>query len=101
MKSGAGNWRLHLIIQSFTFVLFPAVGLAFHEITRLVWPSEPSAGRDGFLYLCVLPSKVSTSVVLAAVARGNTSGAVFNAALANFLCVIFLALFVRVLIQQR
>jgi SBF-like CPA transporter family (DUF4137) len=23
MKSGAGNWRLHLIIQSFTFVLFP------------------------------------------------------------------------------
>jgi hypothetical protein len=26
MKSGAGNWRLHLIIQSFTFVLFPAVG---------------------------------------------------------------------------
>src|SRR5260221_14449957 len=29
MKSGAGNGRLHLIIQSFTFVLFPADGVAF------------------------------------------------------------------------
>jgi solute carrier family 10 (sodium/bile acid cotransporter), member 7 len=76
MKIGASNWRLHLIIQSFTFLLFPIVGLAFHEITRIIWPSEPSALRDGFLYLCVLPSTVSTSVVLTTVARGNTPGAV-------------------------
>jgi len=39
MKTGAGNWRLHLIVQSFTFLLFPVVGLAFHEITRIIWPS--------------------------------------------------------------
>jgi sodium/bile acid cotransporter 7 len=99
MKSGAGNWRLHLIIQSFTFVLFPAVGLVFLEITRLVWRSEPSAVRDGFLYLCVLPSTVSTSVVLTAVARGNTSGAVFNAALSNILGVMLTPLLVRLLMQ--
>src|SRR5258707_4859871 len=98
-KSGAGNWRLHLISQSFTFLLFPAVGLAFHEITRLIWPSEPSAVRDGFLYLCVLPSTVSTSVVLTAVARGNTSGAGFNAALSNILGLIFTPLLVRLLMQ--
>jgi solute carrier family 10 (sodium/bile acid cotransporter), member 7 len=49
MKSGAANWRLHLIIQSFNFLLFPVVGLAFHETTRVIWPSEPSALRDGFL----------------------------------------------------
>ena len=99
MKSGAGNWRLHLIIQSFTFLLFPIIGLAFHEITRFVWPSEPSALRDGFLYLCVLPSTVSTSVVLTSVARGNTSGAVFNAALSNILGVMFTPLLVRLLMQ--
>src|SRR5260370_32994441 len=99
MKSGAGNWRLHLIIQSFTFLLFPVVGLAFHEITRIIWPSEPSALRDGFLYLCVLPSTVSTSVVLTSVARGNTSGAIFNAALSNILGVMFTPLLVRLLMQ--
>lgn len=99
MKSGAGNWRLHLIIQSFTFFLFPVVGLGFHEITRIIWPSEPSGLRDGFLYLCVLPSTVSTSVVLTTVARGNTSGAIFNAALSNILGVIFTPLLVRLLMQ--
>jgi sodium/bile acid cotransporter 7 len=99
MRSGAGNWRLHLIIQSFTFLLFPIVGLAFHEITRIIWPSEPSALRDGFLYLCVLPSTVSTSVVLTSVARGNTSGAIFNAALSNILGVMFTPLLVRLLMQ--
>jgi solute carrier family 10 (sodium/bile acid cotransporter), member 7 len=99
MKSGAGNWRLHLIIQSFTFLLFPVVGLAFHEITRIIWPSEPSALRDGFLYLSVLPSAVSTSVVLTAVAKGNTSGAIFNAALSNILGVMFTPLLVRLLMQ--
>jgi solute carrier family 10 (sodium/bile acid cotransporter), member 7 len=99
MKTGAGNWRLHLIIQGFTFLLFPFVGLAFHEITRVIWPSEPSALRDGFLYLCVLPSTVSTSVVLTSVARGNTSGAIFNAALSNILGVMLTPLLVRLLMQ--
>src|ERR1700751_2325178 len=99
MKSGAGNWRLHLIIQSFTFLLFPVVGLAFHEITRIIWPSEPSALRDGFLYLSVLPSAVSTSVVLTAVANGNKSGDIFNSALSNILGVMFTPLLVRLLMQ--
>src|SRR5258708_10293608 len=99
MRSGAGNWRLHLIIQSFTFLLFPIVGLAFHEITRFIWPSEPSALRDGFLYLCVLPSTVSTSVVLTAVARGNTPGAIFNAALSNIFGVMLTPLLVHLLMQ--
>ena len=99
MKVGASNWRLHLIVQSFTFLLFPIVGLAFHKMTRVVWPSEPSALRDGFLYLCVLPSTVSTSVVLTTVARGNTPGAIFNAALSNILGVVLTPLLVRLLMQ--
>src|ERR1700750_1537376 len=27
VRRGAGNWRLHVIIQVFTFVVFPIVGL--------------------------------------------------------------------------
>ena len=99
MKAGAGNWRLHLIVQGFTFLVFPVVGWAFHEGTRAFWPGEPGALRDGFLYLCVLPSTVSTSVVLTSVARGNTPGAIFNAGLSNILGVMFTPLLVRFLMQ--
>jgi len=99
MKVGARNWRLHLIVQSFTFLVFPIVGLFFHEASWLIWPNEPTALRDGFLYLCVLPSTVSSSVVLTSVARGNVPGAVFNAALSNILGVILTPLLVRALMQ--
>jgi solute carrier family 10 (sodium/bile acid cotransporter), member 7 len=101
MKAGAGNWRLHLIVQGFTFLVFPVVGWVFHEGTRAFWPAEPGALRDGFLYLCVLPSTVSTSVVLTSVARGNTPGAIFNAGLSNILGVVFTPVLVRFLMQAN
>src|SRR5260370_39925172 len=43
MKTGAGNWRLHLIVQDFTFLVFPVVGWVLSESTRVVWPGEPAA----------------------------------------------------------
>ncbi len=99
IKSGAGNWRLHTVIQAFTFVVFPVVGILFHFGVPLLWPGEPAAIRDGFLYLCVLPSTVSTSVVLTAVARGNTPGALFNAALSNILGVFLTPVLVQLLMH--
>ncbi|MBK1884183.1 bile acid:sodium symporter [Luteolibacter pohnpeiensis] len=95
IRSGAGNWRLHLVIQIFTFVIFPLVGSGLNALVPWLWKSEPQAIRDGFLFLCVLPSTVSTSVVLTAVARGNTPGALFNAALSNVLGVVFTPLLVH------
>lgn len=100
IRSGAGNWRLHLIIQSFTFVIFPLVGLLLDAVVPRVWPGEPAAIRQGILYLCVLPSTVSTSVVLTAVAGGNTPGALFNAAFSNILGVIFTPVLVQLLMQK-
>ena len=100
IKSGAGNWRLHVIIQSFTFVIFPLVGLGFYFGMPLVWPAEPVAIREGFLYLCVLPSTISTSVVLTSVAHGNTAGALFNAALSNIIGVVLTPLLVHALMQS-
>lgn len=100
IKSGAGNWRLHGLIQAYTFVIFPAVGLMLNAVTAVVWPGEPAAIRDGFLYLCVLPSTISTSVVLTAVARGNTAGALFNAALSNMLGVVATPVLVQLLMSR-
>lgn len=100
IKSGAGNWRLHLIIQSFTFVVFPLVGMGMNALLPWVWPGVPEAIRSGFLYLCVLPSTVSTSVVLTAVAGGNTAGALFNAAFSNILGVMVTPILVNLLMQS-
>ncbi|MFT3991399.1 MAG: bile acid:sodium symporter family protein [Luteolibacter sp.] len=100
IRSGAGNWRLHAIIQAFTFFIFPIVGLALDQLVPSLWTQEPHAIRQGFLFLCVLPSTISTSVVLTAVARGNTAGALFNAALSNILGVIFTPLLVHLLMQN-
>jgi len=100
IKSGAANWRLHLIIQAFTFLVFPLVGLVFDAALPLVWPDVPGSIRDGFLYLCVLPSTISTSVVLTAAARGNTTGALFNAALSNLVGVVLTPVLVHLLMRH-
>ncbi len=99
VRAGAANWRLHVIIQAFTFVVFPLVGLLLDRIVPALWQSQPHALRQGFLYLCVLPSTISTSVVFTAVARGNTAGALFNAALSNILGVIVTPLLVHLLMK--
>jgi sodium/bile acid cotransporter 7 len=99
IKSGAGNWKLHLVIQTFTFVIFPIVGvLAFWAVPWL-WPSEPEPIRQGLLYLCVLPSTISTSVVLTSVAHGNTAGALFNAALSNIIGMVLTPVLVHELMR--
>lgn len=100
IRSGAGNWRLHLIIQSFTFVIFPLVGLLFDALMVRMWPGAPVGVRQGLLYLCVLPSTVSTSVVLTAVAGGNTPGALFNAAFSNIAGVVLTPVLVEILMQK-
>jgi sodium/bile acid cotransporter 7 len=99
VRSGAGNWRLHVIIQLFTFAVFPLAGLLLNEIVPLLWPSQPGGIRSGFLFLCVLPSTISTSVVLTAVARGNTAGALFNAAFSNILGVFLTPILVHLLMR--
>jgi sodium/bile acid cotransporter 7 len=99
IRSGAANWRLHVIIQSFTFVIFPLAGIAACFLVPLVWRSEPAAIQQGLLYLCVLPSTISTSVVLTAVAQGNVAGALFNAALSNIIGVMLTPLLVRALMH--
>lgn len=100
IRSGAGHWRLHLIVQAFTFVVFPLAGILWQTLGPWVWAAEPPAIRDGFLYLCVLPSTISTSVVLTAVAHGNTAAALFNAAFSNILGVFITPVLVQWLMHR-
>ncbi|HRH65423.1 MAG TPA: bile acid:sodium symporter family protein [Bacteroidia bacterium] len=77
---GLRNWRMHLVIQSATFVLFPVIALLIRPLFDSV---GSSATWTGIFYLCVLPSTVSTSVVMVSIAGGNIPAAIFNASLSG------------------
>lgn len=82
LRQGLSRWKLHLLIQVFTFLIFPALGIA---LDRLVGGWLPPDLRLGFLYLAVLPSTITSSVILTSIAGGNTVGALFNAVLSSLL----------------
>ncbi|QVK23501.1 bile acid:sodium symporter [Shewanella dokdonensis] len=80
IRAGLGNWRLHLLTQSTTFVLYPLLWLCFAWLFNLLLPAALALG---FCYLLVLPSTISSSVAMTSVAHGNVPGAIFNASLSN------------------
>lgn len=79
-RSGTLRWPLHLIVQVSTFVLFPLLGLA---LIALLGSRLSDDLRIGIFFLCALPSTVSSSVALTAVARGDVPAALFNATLSS------------------
>jgi sodium/bile acid cotransporter 7 len=94
MRAGVSRWRLHVLVQLSTFALFPLLWLA---LTAAAGPWLPPALSLGFLYLCAVPSTISSSVAMTGVARGNVPGAIFNASLSSLLGVVLTPLLVRAL----
>jgi solute carrier family 10 (sodium/bile acid cotransporter), member 7 len=91
LRAGALNWRLHLLIQSCTFVLFPLIGLALNAAFDGRIAFELALG---LFFLCALPSTVSSSVAMTATARGNVAGAVFNATISSLIGIVLTPLWV-------
>ncbi|GMQ26728.1 bile acid:sodium symporter [Algoriphagus sp. oki45] len=85
LKAGLSNWKLHLLIQSATFLLFPVLVWALMKF--IPWIDEDF--KLGIIYLSVLPSTVSASVVMVSIAGGNLPAAIFNASISSLLGVIF------------
>src|ERR1044072_2630324 len=61
LRAGAGNWRLALLVQSATFVLFPLMGVACYLICRPLGAEEWGLG---LFYLCAVSSTISSSVAI-------------------------------------
>lgn len=82
LRSDLYNWKLHISIQSTTFVVFPLLLL-------LLWQFFPSQKTSllwlGAFYLATLPSTVSSSVVMVSIAGGNISSAIFNASVSSLI----------------
>ena len=79
---GLAHWRLHLTILSFTFLLFPLIGLALRPLSG-TWLSPQL--YSGLLYLCLVPSTVQSSIAFTSIARGNVAGAIVSASASNLL----------------
>ncbi len=80
--AGGGHWRLHLWVMCSTFVIFPLLGLLF------VWWHPLPVGAEiytGFLYLCILPATVQSSIALTSLAGGNVAAAVCSASASSLL----------------
>lgn len=80
VREGITHWRLHLLILSLTFCVFPLIVLPIPALAPAIMPA---ALATGFLYLGALPSAVTSSIAFTAMARGNVPAAVCSAAASN------------------
>ncbi|MDN3670998.1 bile acid:sodium symporter family protein [Echinicola jeungdonensis] len=95
VKLGRGlqNWKLHVVIQCTTFLLFPVMVL----VVKSIFGTGQSNLWLGAFYLSALPSTVSASVVMVSIAGGNIPAAIFNASISSivgvFLTPVWMELF--------
>lgn len=80
--AGLKHWCLHATILSYTYILFPLLGL----LIGLASPTiiSPETYR-GLLWICLLPSTVQSSINFTSIARGNVAGAIVSASTSNLL----------------
>ncbi|TDS17102.1 sodium/bile acid cotransporter 7 [Maribacter caenipelagi] len=82
LKQGLKNWKLHLLVQGSTFLLFPLLVLLLHPFIQ---NEEQQHIWLGFFFLAALPSTVSSSVLMVSLAKGNIPAAIFNASISGII----------------
>lgn len=98
MKGSISNWRLHLVIQSTTFIIFPLFVLLFKGLFE---DSPYHTLYLGVFYLAALPSTVSSAVVMISLARGNVPGGIFNATVSSLAGILITPLWMGVFLSSE
>lgn len=84
-KMGFLNYKVHIVVQLTTFLVFPLLAL-------LLLPFfEGGTGSDlwiALFFLGTLPSTVSSSIVMVSLAKGNLPTAIFNASLSGLIGIV-------------
>ncbi|QLF93518.1 bile acid:sodium symporter [Pseudomonas sp. ABC1] len=96
--AGAGHWRLHLLVFSCTFILFPLLGLLLKPVLA------PLVGTElylGILYLCALPATVQSAIAFTSLARGNIPAAICSAAASSLIGIFLTPLLVLLLMGAQ
>ncbi len=98
LARGVLRWRLHTFVQIWSFVITPLIVIGLTSVTGS-W-LDPTL-RNGFLFLSVLPTTVSSCVIFTAAADGDVPGAIFNASLSNMLGVALVPLWCLILFSAH
>lgn len=93
---GLSNWKLHVLVQGFTFLIFPIIVLA---TLPLIKSQEHQTLWLAVFFLAALPSTVSSSVVMVSLAKGNIPGAIFNASISGLIGIVFTPLWMGIFIE--
>lgn len=91
------NWRLHVLVQGATFVLFPFFVFLFYGVAV---DTEYYALWLAVFFLASLPSTVSSSVVMVSIAKGNITSAIFNASISGLIGIVMTPLLMGFFLQQ-
>jgi sodium/bile acid cotransporter 7 len=95
LKQGLTTWRVHILVQLTTYIVFP---LIFFIGNYMFGEYIDKGLLLGLCYLCALPSTVSSSVAMTAIGKGNIPAAIFNATISGLIGIVatpfLIALFV-------
>jgi solute carrier family 10 (sodium/bile acid cotransporter), member 7 len=83
--NGLRHWRLHSIVFTSTFLLFPLLGLTAKLLVPGVLTPELYAG---LMFLCCLPSTVQSSIAFTSIARGNVAASICSASFSNLIGIV-------------
>jgi len=98
VRKGLIQYRLHTAIQAFIFVFIPALVYAVLLLSRHLFPYDLYMG---FLFVAVVPTTISTSIVFTTAAGGASAVALFNASLSNILGVFIVPLWISLHVSQK
>lgn len=97
LKLGFLNYPSHILIQLTTFVLFPLLTFLFIPVFEGGIQSEVWLA---IFFLGVLPSTVSSSVVMVAIAKGNLPTAIFNASISGLIGILATPLWLSLFLMK-
>ncbi|KAF7162964.1 hypothetical protein CNMCM5623_008029 [Aspergillus felis] len=81
------NWRLHFLVQVFSFIFIPALTLAVVHII-LAGDSHGHIDRAvlaGYIFTACIPTTIASNVVMTRSAGGDDAAALVEVVIANFL----------------
>ena len=97
IKIGLRNWKLHILVQTTTFLVFPLIVLFFYSFIKT---ENGQTLWLAFLFLAALPSTVSSSVVMVSIAKGNIPAAIFNASISGLIGIVVTPLWMGLFLKQ-